>query len=294
MTRPTQPHPPERAGLASRLRANLGGLSAGERKVARALLTDFPVAALGSAADLAATAGVSAPTVVRCARRLGFSGYADLQNAVLSELSERAASPSSQFDHRPSSNWLGDGLDAIASGVSALAEIPSEEFETAAGLLADTRYSIAAFGGRYSGLVARYLTLHLQQVRPRVRAHDPQLGAVSEFLDAGGRDVFVVYDFRRYQRSTISQAERVAAAGAKLICITDPWLSPVAEHATVVLPVSVRSASPFDSSAAALVLSELLAGAVLQLTGERARERMRRWDAAQEADFGDDADGQSQ
>jgi DNA-binding MurR/RpiR family transcriptional regulator len=271
--------------LAETLRGDLVQLTPRERKVSRALLADYPRAGLGTASELAQLAGVSAPTVVRFSRALGFSGFAEFQAQLLEELTQRRLSPVAKFSEkvrsgeRASQHWLAGGLPQMLDSVSGLESIPASELDRAVDLLADPKLKVTAFGGRYSGLIASYLTLHLQQVRPGVRPQTPgQVLPGSEFLDASRRDVFVIYDFRRYQVSTIRQAEVLAEAGAHIICVTDPWLSPVARLAEVVLPTSVESATPFDSSTAAFALTELLAGAVLDRVSDSALTRMQRWD----------------
>jgi DNA-binding MurR/RpiR family transcriptional regulator len=140
---------------------------------------------------------------------------------------------------------------------------------------------IRAVGGRFSGHLAGYLARHLRQIRTNVSAPDDgQTIDAADVIDADRRDVFVVYDFRRYQTSTVERATELADAGAHIVCITDEWLSPVAQAAEVVLPTSVRSTGAFDSAAAAFVLTELLVDAVLDRLGPAAVERMRRWEAA--------------
>lgn len=250
--------------------------------MARVLLADYPGAGLGTAADLATGAGVSTPTVVRFARTLGFGGYSELHAALVEEISERQASPLSQAERRypdgVAENWLDEGVRTATSAIqNLLTAIPASELETAVALLANPKRRVTALGGRFSGFIARYLILHLQQVRPGVR-HLDLVTATADLIDADSKDVVVIYDFRRYQLSTVGHARRLADAGAKIICITDRWLSPVAQVATVVLPTSIDSATPFDSAAAAFVLTELLAGAVLDRIGQPAIERMRKWD----------------
>lgn len=280
--------------LAEVLRGDRVDFTPRERRVSRALLANYPRAGLGTAAELAKLAGVSAPTVVRFSRALGYSGFAELQEVLLEELTERSASPVSQFAEQslagtvPSGHWLSAGLPVAQNAVSSLNMIPTVELDRGADLLANPQLRISAFGGRYSGLIASYLTLHLEQVRPGVRPQAPaQSLPGAEFVDASRRDVFVVYDFRRYQTSTIQQAALLAAAGAHIICVTDPWLSPVSQVAEVVLPTSIESATPFDSASAAFVLTELLVGAVLERVGLDAAERMRRWDEANSTAVGD-------
>ena len=117
--------------VASRTRSSMGSLTAGERKVARALLADYPRAGLGSAADLAGAAGVSAPTVVRFARSLGFAGYSDLSVALVGELGERTSSPATKFAARRSS---GDVLRTVIGQIEKLGDIPAAEIDAAVGL----------------------------------------------------------------------------------------------------------------------------------------------------------------
>jgi DNA-binding MurR/RpiR family transcriptional regulator len=140
---------------------------------------------------------------------------------------------------------------------------------------------ITAVGGRFSGHLAGYLARHLRQIRRNVSAPDDgRTIDAADVMDADRRDVFVVYDFRRYQTTTVERATELADAGAHIVCITDEWLSPVAQAAEVVLPTSVRSTGAFDSAAAAFVLTELLVDAVLDRLGPAAVERMGRWEAA--------------
>ena len=268
------------------LKADLSSFSPQERRVARVLLADYPRAALGTSAELAAAAGVSAPTVVRFARTLGHSGFAALQEALLDELSQRVASPLSLYEHtradRAGASWLNRGVEIATTAITqSLTAIPQAELDAAVTLLADPRMRITAVGGRFSGYLAGYLARHLRQIRTNVSAPDDgQKIDGADLIDADRRDVYVLYDFRRYQTTTVERAAWLAEAGAHVVCITDEWLSPVAQVAEVVLPTSVRSSGAFDSAAAAFVLTELLVDAVLDRLGPAAVERMSRWEEA--------------
>jgi DNA-binding MurR/RpiR family transcriptional regulator len=266
------------------IQSRLADLSPQERRVARVLLADYPRAGLRTSGDLAATAGVSAPTVVRFARSLGHAGFAGFQQALIDELSERVASPLSQYDStrsdRVAAHWLERGVEIATDSIAAsLRAIPTDELDATVDLLADPKLRVTALGGRYSRHIAGYLAAHLQQMRPGVRRADlAQSVSVADMIDADRGDLFVVYDFRRYERSTVDGCTALAKAGAHIVCITDEWLSPVAQVAEVVLPTSVRSSGAFDSSAAAFLLTELLVDALLDRLGNTALTRMRRWE----------------
>ncbi|MBP2586645.1 DNA-binding MurR/RpiR family transcriptional regulator [Streptomyces sp. PvR006] len=70
-------------------------------------------------------------------------------------------------------------------------------------------------------------------------------------------------------------AELARERGGKVIVFTDPWLSPAAAHADVVLTTQVTSSSPYDSLTPALALVESLVAAVLDRIGDKGHERMK-------------------
>ncbi|HET8598855.1 MAG TPA: MurR/RpiR family transcriptional regulator [Segeticoccus sp.] len=272
--------------VADRLRTALAQLTPSERQVGRALLADYPRAGLQSSSDLAASADVSAPTVVRFARALGFAGYRELQSALVAELEHRAASPITRYAETRSqpvgTGWFGTKLnDSIDSISTSLRDLPEANVEVAVDLLSDEKLRVHARGGRFSNFLAQYLLMHLHQVRRNVSAPSvPLTPGLAFTIDAGRHDLFVLYDVRRYQQSTTELAQRLAERGSRVIVVTDPWLSPAANRADVVLPTSVGTSSAFDSLASAFVLTELLVNAVLQRLGDDALQRITAWDEA--------------
>jgi DNA-binding MurR/RpiR family transcriptional regulator len=58
-----------------------------------------------------------------------------------------------------------------------------------------------------------------------LRAGVAQVG----IIDVGPRSVAVVYDFRRYQQTSVDWGLAAVARGAHLIVITDQFLSPLAQ-----------------------------------------------------------------
>jgi DNA-binding MurR/RpiR family transcriptional regulator len=162
---------------------------------------------------------------------------------------------------------------------ASLSAIPPADLDAAVDLLCDTSRRLVLAGGRFSRVVAEYLALHLQQVRPKVRLLDEPLGRnLDNIVDLGRRDVYLLCDFHRYQRSTVELARYAGSKGATIILVTDERLSPAAADADVVLPASVASSSPFHSMASAFVLAELLVIPVLDRLGAAGRARMSRWE----------------
>jgi len=270
--------------VAERLQLRLADLTPAERKVARVLLAEYPVRGLQPIAKLAAAAGVSAPTVVRLVSKLSFDSYAGFQRSLKSEVSARLSSPLAMHAGRPAAD-LGDPLSRsehlFCDGIrSSFARLPRAEFEQAVRLLADQRRSVTMIGGRFSSMLAEYLAAHLRVLRPNVHVIS-SAGAdrTSTLLDIGRRDILVAFDYRRYQHDTVRAAVTARQQGATLIAFTDPYLSPLAAHADVILTSSVQSPSPFDALTPAVALVEAVIAALVDRLGDQPLARMARYDA---------------
>lgn len=272
--------------VAERLRLRLGELTPAERKVARALMADYPVGGLEPIARLSAAAGVSAPTVVRLVSKLAFDSYADFQQSLKSEVSARLSAPLELHAGCPEAA-RGDALRRteilLCGGIrSSFARLRPAEFEQAVRLLAEPRHSLTLIGGRFSSMLAEYLAAHLRILRPGVQLISAA-GAdrMSSMLDVGRRHVLVAFDYRRYQHDTIRLATTAREQGATVIACTDPYRSPLAAHADVILTSSVQSPSPFDALTPAVALVEALIAALVDRLGDVPRARMARYDALQ-------------
>jgi DNA-binding MurR/RpiR family transcriptional regulator len=282
--------------VAERLQLHLAELTPAERKVARALMADYPVQGLEPIAKLAAAAGVSAPTVVRLVSKLSFDSYASFQQSLKSEVSARLSSPRTMHAERTARagdprHALSQAEQLFCEGIrSSFARLPRTEFDQAVRLLADHRRSVTLIGGRFSSMLAEYLGAHLRVLRPGVTVLS-SAGAdrMSMMLDVGRRDVLVAFDYRRYQRDTVRLATLAKRQGATLIAFTDPYLSPLAAYADVILTSSVQSPSPFDALTPAIALVEAVITALVSRLGDEPLPRMARYDAMY-AGTVDDAD----
>jgi DNA-binding MurR/RpiR family transcriptional regulator len=249
--------------------------------VARAILAAYPIAALGTIAELSERASASAPTILRWTGKLGFEGYSHFQKIVQEEIQQKMQSPLSLLDSAPRvplarRGFFGGFVDDIIEALQKThALLDNAVLEEAMDLLADPARKVFSIGGRSSHVLAKYLVFHLHQLRPQV--HEISSGSVPVYHQAADMNrgsLVVAFDFRRYERQTIEFCQQVSKRGARLILVTDPWLSPIAEVAQVVLPVEVDVPSPFDSGIAAMALVEAILAGVLTRLDHAARARM--------------------
>ena len=256
-------------------------LTPSDLKVARVLLTDYPAAGLNTVAQLAALAGVSSPTVVRFVSRLGFDGFPDFQKALLGEVQARMNSPLAMIDAGKAAAVPQEQIyrEVIRSCVTMLETtadmVPAADFDTAARLITDPALRLHFIGGRFSGYLAGMLWQHMRQLRPdchMISGNQPD--RVDSLIDIGRRDLIIAFDYRRYQVDTIQFVTDAAERGAQVILFTDPWASPLASHAKVVLAAPVEGPSPFDTMVPALAQLEALIAAVTMRLSPTSRARI--------------------
>lgn len=260
------------------IRDAVGRMTPAENKVARAVLASYPMAGLETVAQLAMQARVSGPTVLRFAAKLGFDGHAAFQRRLRDEVQERMTSALTLYDRHTheggverlleeSSATLREVLDAT------FAELVPSELTAVVELMATPSHRVSVTGGRFSDLLARYLEAHLRQLRPDARHLDPSV-RMDRVVDLTRRDVVLVFDFRRYQKDTVQFALAAAKRGAQIVLVTDPWMSPIADVAKLVLRCRVAGPSAFDTSVAGMAVVEVLISALMERLGEGARRRI--------------------
>ena len=267
--------------IVEKLRENLDNFPATERRVAHQLLSEYPVAGLQSATDLARGVGVSPPTVLRLISRLGFGSYLDFQRELREELTAQLSSP---LNKQPMTrrNQVAvtktvqkDFAEAVIDNIqNTFANLPPGEFAGVVQLLSDQRLQIHLIGGRFTDALALYLSVQLRILRPGVsHLQEQESNWHDQLLDMGKRDVLLVFDIRRYQPSLQRLAQAAAARQVQIILLTDQWLSPIVRVASHVLSARIAVPSVWDSSTALMAVSEALLGEVSRQGWDKSRRR---------------------
>lgn len=263
----------------------LDDLTRSERQLANVLLQDYPMAGLQSITQLASAAGVSTPTVVRMARKLGFSGFPDLQASLRDEVAERIKAPISKHQE-----WLAEAsdrhvLNRFADAVSrnihhTLERIDRAQFDEAAQLLADPQRRVYVAGGRITRSNADYLFNHLQIIRPDVT----QLGSSANvwpqyLLDMDENAILVLFDIRRYEGNMLRLATLARERGCRILLFTDQWGSPIGKVAHLAFHALVEAPSSWDSTIGIMLIIEALVAEVQRARWEESRERIEELEA---------------
>lgn len=273
--------PPQRATtVAERLRLMSAELTAAERKLMAALFANYPMAGLGSITDFAREADVSTPSVLRLAKKLGFSGFPALQEDLRSELTAQLQNPISKHDRwaaeAPDTHILNTFATAAMENLSgSLKLMDHRAFDAIVALLADRKRAIHIAGGRITGAIATYLYTHLQMARPGVSLVPPTQSFWPQYLlDIGRNDVILFFDIRRYDARMLDFAASAKERGAKVVLITDQWISPIARLAVHSLPLRIEAPSSWDSNIVPLFLAEALVAATVNASWRETEARI--------------------
>lgn len=255
-------------------------LTPSEARIAQVLLTDYPISGLGTATNLARRAGVSDPTVIRLVAKIGFDGFPAFQAKLLAEVESGLQSPLMMMEAKRPGAKGHSLLDAYNRSVveaieaTAAMQLP-QAYERAVRLIMEAKGSVLVLGGRFSRFVSGMLASYLVQFRSNVLS----LGTLSaesfdSLLDLSERDTLIVFDYRRYQKDVIRYAEQAAARGVQLVLFTDPFRSPIANQAKVVIVGRMEVGSPYDSLAPAVVQMEALVAHIVANESRTRRARV--------------------
>ena len=275
--------------VAERLRVVRNHLAPAELAVANVLIENYPTGGLVPIVQLAASAEVSAPTVLRLVGKLGFDGYGEFHEALRSEIHARIFSP---VDAYPASTKSVAVETPIARAQAAYYEcirstfshLETRELKSAVAALAKVNRPVHVLGGRISSILAMHLATYLSMLRRNVlHVTSDEAGRIAGLIDLGPKSVVVLFDFRHYQQTSLDWGMEAAKRGAHLVLVTDQFLSPLASRATSLLTSSTKGLEPFDSMVGGFALTELVISEVARALGSPARKRLAEFLALQQA-----------
>jgi RpiR family carbohydrate utilization transcriptional regulator len=249
--------------MLERIRTQLAELSAAERKVAELALAQPYTVMQAAVADIAASAGVSQPTVIRFCRSLGCAGLPDFKLKLAGSLvtgvpyvhsSVRPEDPTSEIAAKVFDN-------TVSALIKCRNEVNPAAVEEAVDLMARAG-RIEFYGLGNSGIIAAdaqhkffrfgiptvaYADTHIQIMAASVLRSTDVMVAISN----SGRTV-----------ELLSAVEMALAAGVPVVAITSSG-SPLERMATVTLNADTRedseTFSPMISRIVHLVLIDVLA-----------------------------------
>jgi DNA-binding MurR/RpiR family transcriptional regulator len=256
-------------------------LSPAHQRIARVVLDDAVAAALSSAEALGRRADANPATIVRFAQAVGFSGWAQLREALRADVPhlatavERLEGPAAR-----GAELDGAVIAAAVRNVEETARLndPAAIDAAIAALTGARRVLVVGLG--MEAPIADVLAAELGRSGLDAR----RLGAGSlptaaiELASAGADDVVLGMAIWRYFADTTRVFETAVEAGATGIAITDTRVAPLTRRAATVLLAADDAPLMSHSLTGVLALVDVLTSRVLAAAPDVVRERMRRLD----------------
>ena len=248
--------------VVQQLREHYDRFTVAERMIAGWLLDNMASIPFETAASIGQRVGVSAMTVSRFLRSMGYSGLAALKDDLRGELGDAPWLLPPKAGAGPDSRLQAE--TAAIADVYRLAQTP--EWAAIVGLLA-TAPNVYVAGFQSERGLASGFAHQLLYVRPGVHSLDGGSGLYAEVLEASSRDVFVLIDIRRYSRHFRLLAERAVAAGVPVVVVTDPYCPWARDLTPHILAAEVSLGHFWDMDTALASLLNLLADDVMRRIG---------------------------
>jgi DNA-binding MurR/RpiR family transcriptional regulator len=261
------------ARLGARAQRTLAGLIDSPRQTAV-----YPIS------KLAGVVGVSASTLTRLAKRLGYGGFAELQGVFRRHIAE------DRDFYSERAGRLLESDQALRKSISLMAQVAEEEttniltmlknidvqaLEQAAGRLA-TAPRVRTHGLRQFFSIACFISYGLGMVRSDVGVlGEPGHGVAHALAQLQAEDVLVVLGSAPYTRATVEACRIAAAHGLHIVAVTDSYGSPLAACANEIFITPTGGTFFSNSMAASLILAEGLLALVARQLGGKALEALR-------------------
>ncbi|MFJ4297622.1 MurR/RpiR family transcriptional regulator [Curtobacterium sp. NPDC089689] len=231
----------DRADAFALVRSQAAAMPAGMRTIAETVLDDPRATAAGNAADLALRAGVSAASVSRFARHLGYDSYAELQRSMTRAL-ERSAHERRETEIHAGVAVDDDVATVIAKVTEDVRTVMSDTraaldptaLELAAVAVSEAR-RVVLYGVGASGVVARDLHLKLERIGITSSIADDPHNALTLASVLGRSDVLVITSHSGTTTEALEVAAEASAQGATVIALTGRASSPLTRYADHVL-----------------------------------------------------------
>ncbi len=268
----------ELATVTERIESAFPRLSPRLMRAARHVLDAPDDVALNSMRTVAAHAGVHPSAMVRLAKRLAFSGYAEFREPFREHLRTQPTRYASRARHlqargvaEPSEILFDEIVAAGADNIrNTFASVGPDELEEVVDTLAAAR-RVYVVGMRKCYPVAFYFHYACRMFRGDVVLLNGWAATMGDELrDLGPKDVLLAISFEPYTRETVTAVGHAARVGARVVAVTDSPVSPLASAARHALLVANASPSFFRSLVGAMALAEALVAFLVARGGDDA------------------------
>jgi len=275
--------------LERRAKLALSDLTPKMQGVLRYLVANSDDIALSSMRTLATTCNVTPPTMLRLARRLGYSDWNSLRDEVQGRVRERVDGPLTTRARTLAAYRHEDQTSRITQDLLEEDErnlrrswdkITIDQLDAAVETMQTAR-KLFFLGRRSCYPVAFSMYYSYRMIRGNgVLMVDNGAGIVNNLAEIGPEDALVAIGFDPYSQETVALSGQAAKRGASIVAITDSPVSPLALCARHVFVARNESPALFQSTTAAHSIGTALIVLITAAEGDAAVATMQRREAS--------------
>lgn len=224
-----------RTPLEERLRRAEPGLSAGRRRLLRAILAHSEDTYYLTSRKLAERYRVDAATIIRTIQALGYEKYgdfvSDLRSHFVLNITPYTVMKAAAREHRRIADHVEHSLEVDTRNLSALRSgLAAGQVVAFARKLARARRTLVV-GVDLAGTLSYLLAYLLMALGFNAEAPVGSTGHVQQKINLlGPKDLLIAISFGRCLRETVNAAVRARARGIPTFGITDSERTPIARH----------------------------------------------------------------
>ncbi|MFD1910617.1 MurR/RpiR family transcriptional regulator [Halodurantibacterium flavum] len=265
--------------LQERAQRHQSDLSPQLVRALRYLLSNADEIAMSSMRALSVKAEVTAPTMLRLVRRLGYADWNELRDEIQARVRNRDEGPLTARARSLASRPGHEALRQIISEAMAMDErnlqrswhaIMPEQLEVAVSALRAAR-RVCFLGRRSCYPVAFSMAYAFGTIRDNGQLmSDNGVGLSTPLIGLDHRDMLVSVGFAPYSAETVELTQQAVKAGVAVLAITDSPISPLAEHAAHLFVAANEGPALFQSIIAAQSISQALIALIAAADGAKA------------------------
>ncbi|MFA0888630.1 MAG: MurR/RpiR family transcriptional regulator [Synergistales bacterium] len=259
--------------LQKLMREKLENVPNKARRVIEYLLTNTREAAFRSIGEVADQLEVSKAQMVRVARLLGFTGYAELKDALQGAILEQVNPAAMLAKATVIQEDLPESIHRMehANLDETWNQMKPELVSDFCRIIQEAR-CVYCLGWGISSLVADSCMMRLRVLGiTSMLMQRSGLALLEQARAVGKKDVVIVCELPSYAVEVTETVERCAAQGATIITITDSLAAPVCRFATLSLFTSAASPTFGSSVIGPLFLIHVLTSVLAVAMGQKAK-----------------------
>jgi DNA-binding MurR/RpiR family transcriptional regulator len=267
---------PVTESVADLIQSRHSDLTATEHRLARLVIEDPQTVAFGTSLNVGKAVDTSAPSVVRFANKLGFTGFTELQRAIRRDLSIKVNSALRRASDSATRTEMSEWIEIeTLNVVETLSAIDPDVLNAAIGLLSDTNRKVFVLASEQWAGPGQTFTDFLKLTRGRVTQLAGSSFRVATHLAASRPDdVIITMDAQRNESCVVETHAMARKMGLRAIAITDSPKNPIALDSEIHFRVWRATVGLFESKTGLCALLNYLLDAVGKACGEGSIERL--------------------